>query len=37
MTATSDAVPRIFDLPIGLDATEMRREFRQLGRCGASR
>ena len=31
MTATSDAVPRILDLPIGLDATGMRREFDSLG------
>jgi fumarate hydratase class II len=31
MTATSDAPPRIRDLPIGLDASGMRREFDSLG------
>ncbi len=31
MTATSDAPPRILDLPIGLDATGKRREFDSLG------
>src|SRR5215469_9235858 len=31
MTATSDAAPKILDLPIGLDATGMRREFDSLG------
>ena len=31
MTATHDAEPRILDLPIGLDATGMRKEFDSLG------
>ncbi len=31
MTATSDAPPKILDLPIGLDAMGMRREFDGLG------
>jgi fumarate hydratase class II len=31
MTATSDAPPRVLDVPIGLDATGMRREFDSLG------
>jgi fumarate hydratase class II len=31
MPATSDTPPRIFDLPIGLDATGKRREFDSLG------
>jgi len=31
MTATSDAPPRILDLPIGLDPTGKRREFDSLG------
>jgi fumarate hydratase class II len=31
MTATSDAPPRILDIPIGLDATGRRREFDSLG------
>ena len=31
MTATNDEAPMIFDLPIGLDATGMRREFDSLG------
>ena len=31
MTATNDEAPKILDLPIGLDATGMRREFDSLG------
>src|SRR5499425_1591745 len=31
MTDTGDAAPKILDLPIGLDATGMRREFDSLG------
>ena len=31
MTATSEATPKILDLPIGLDATGQRREFDSLG------
>ena len=31
MTTTDDAAPKILDLPIGLDATGMRREFDSLG------
>ena len=31
MTDASDEVPKIADLPIGLDATGMRREFDSLG------
>src|ERR1700757_948824 len=31
MTATSEASPKILDLPIGLDATGLRREFDSLG------
>jgi fumarate hydratase, class II len=31
MTTTDDEVPKILDLPIGLDATGMRREFDSLG------
>jgi fumarate hydratase class II len=31
MTDASDAVPKILDVPIGLDATGMRREFDSLG------
>jgi fumarate hydratase class II len=31
MTDTEDAAPKILDLPIGLDATGMRREFDSLG------
>ena len=31
MSDTSDAAPKILDLPIGLDATGMRREFDSLG------
>jgi fumarate hydratase class II len=31
MTNTNDEAPKILDLPIGLDATGMRREFDSLG------
>src|SRR5262245_13234285 len=31
MSTTSDAAPKILDLPIGIDATGMRREFDSLG------
>ena len=31
MTTTNDVAPKILDLPIGLDATGMRREFDSLG------
>ena len=31
MTDAGDAVPKVLDLPIGLDATGMRREFDSLG------
>ena len=31
MTTTDDQTPKILDLPIGLDATGMRREFDSLG------
>ena len=31
MTNTNDEAPRVLDLPIGLDATGMRREFDSLG------
>ena len=31
MTDTNDQVPKILDLPIGLDAAGMRREFDSLG------
>jgi len=31
MTDTGDAAPKVLDLPIGLDATGMRREFDSLG------
>ena len=31
MTTTNDQEPKILDVPIGLDATGMRREFDSLG------
>ena len=31
MTTTSDEAPKILDVPIGLDASGMRREFDSLG------
>ena len=31
MTTTNDEAPKILDIPIGLDATGMRREFDSLG------
>lgn len=36
MTTTNDEAPKILDLPIGLDATGMRREFDSLGEVEVS-